>query len=87
MSKVSDSIRRRYHSTSVAVALTILAFGATPSLADVGPKIGGFVVVKVTFDGKPLKEKDAVGTLLSLSPEFSEHPNHVYWPSDLRWLF
>jgi len=58
-------------------------------MADVGPKIGGFVNVTVTVDGKPLEDKDAVGTLLSLSPKFSDHPQHVPMlddPSGGRWM-
>jgi hypothetical protein len=89
VSKVSDGIRKRYHSTSVAVALMTLAFGVTPAMADVGPKIGGYVVVTVTVDGKPLEDKDAVGTLLSLSPKNSRHPQHVPIlddPSGLKWM-
>jgi hypothetical protein len=67
----------------------ILAFTAAPAMADVGPKIGGFVVVTVTVDGKPLEDKDAVGTLLSLSPQFSDHPSHLPIlddPSGLKWM-
>lgn len=71
------------------VTLLILTSAATPALADVGPKIGGFVVVTVTVDGQPLEEKDAVGTLLSLSPKFSDHPQHVPVlddPSGGKWM-
>lgn len=67
----------------------LLALSATPLKADVGPKIGGYVVVTVTVEGEPLEEKDAVGTLLSLSPKFSDHPQHVPMlddPSGGKWM-
>ncbi len=43
-----------------AVALIFLAFAASPAVADVGPKLPDFVVVTVTYEGKPLEDQGAV---------------------------
>ncbi len=51
VNEYDNCIHRGYCLNSVStVTLMVLVLSATPLMADVGPKIGGFVIVTVTVE-------------------------------------
>ena len=58
------------HALNLSIlTLMVLAFAASPAVADVGPKLPDSVVVTVTYEGEPLEDPGAVAALLSLASE------------------